>query len=192
MSPEVVAALLGVVVGILGDRLTRYMGRLWYETSDWSMTFYGGEDALGNTVELSEAPTQEPDFVTYSFSLDMFNGREIPTGLRDISVVLVCEGGQLVNEPDDLGTRTLYASNPGFPPGYRYDKVGVINLPPREWVHKELQGEFRTEGEIKVETWQKAILVGKWPSLLRKDFTKHIAVRERAADRTWWRRRLRG
>ena len=67
-----------------------------------------------------------PRSIMYSGRLDLFNGKEIPVGLRDIAIVFVCAGGEVRNESLDLG---------------------VVNLPPRQWVSKEMRSSFNTRVE---------------------------------------------
>ena len=96
----------------------------------------------------------------------MFNGRETPTGLRDVRLELVRdENLPIKSRPEDLATGTpLRAGN--LPPGLMtYDKLQVINLPPRQYVHKGLKGRFEREGAeaLTSRRWRSIDFVGELP-----------------------------
>ena len=56
MSPEVIAALLGVTVGVVVERLVRLLGLLRVEASGWEPTYYGGEEGWSyGMVEAKDA-----------------------------------------------------------------------------------------------------------------------------------------
>lgn len=138
MSPEVVAALVGVVVGVLAERIARSWGRLWCEPTSWRLR-YMSRDEAGYDRELPPGEEDRAEKVEYSLGLDLFNGKEIPVGLRDISVVFVGDGGELVSKPWSApsgrleGGRTNYAT------------LILINLAPRQWDHVELLGVLDVE-----------------------------------------------
>ena len=44
---------------------------------------------------------EEVEQVRYGVTLDLYNGKEIPVGLGDISIVFACTGGNVVDRPQD-------------------------------------------------------------------------------------------
>ena len=169
MSPEVIAALVGVVVGIVANRLADRLGRLWCKPTGWKLRFMNADGEIG--IERADEVT----WLDYSFALDLFNGRDIPTGLRNLKVILVCEDGKEVrSEPADRASVRPGASSP--------EEMSVINLPPRKWVHKEFVGTFHEPEGINVGKWQRADLVGEWPRRWRKKFRKKIAERQESSS----------
>jgi hypothetical protein len=98
--------------------------------------------------------------VEFSFALDLFNGREVPTGLRNIKVELVRkEGEPLTSRPEDRKSGSRENR-------WRYSRVDVINLAPRQFVRMELQGEFDREGVLTLaseEKWRRIEFVGERP-----------------------------
>lgn len=183
MSPELISALLGALVGafisLAGNYAARLMGSVLCEPS----VFYFEEESI---VTFAHAEEGYPvAAVSYSFDIDFFNGTDMPTGLRDLAVVLFSKSGQeFVSEPFD---RTAEQSGDK---GTRYQDLHIINLPPRQWVHTEFEGTFEyplnsfeeaeevMEKQVNPIEWKKVEFVGKWPSSWRKKpFRKKIAER---------------
>ena len=103
------AALIGVsdvLAGLIVERFLRSFGRLWYAPSGWELKFMSPQNAYGDTVEVNpeEATVAGAD---YSVGLDLFNGKELPVGLHNISMVFTHYGGELVQKP---GTRPAVGS----------------------------------------------------------------------------------
>ena len=106
------AVIAGVfaLLGVLIERVLRLMGFLRFEAYEWEKRFTG---ALNNRNEYPEVePAQAAaaaERVDYRFAIDLFNGKEIPTGLRDIKVVLIREDGEpLTSQPYDLMSLRVY------------------------------------------------------------------------------------
>ncbi len=181
MSPELISALLGALVGafisLAGNYAARLMGSVLCEPSG----FHFEEESI---VAFAHPEEGYPVVVvSYSFDIDFFNGRDMPTGLRGLTVVLTSKhGSEFVSEPFDR------AAEQSGDKGARYQALHVINLPPRQWVHTEFEGTFEypldsfeeaeevMEKEVNPIEWKKVELVGKWPSSWRK-FRKKIAER---------------
>jgi hypothetical protein len=190
MSPDTIAVgvftiagtLLGVVVGALIERLLRLSGRLRFEAPrGWEYDFYRGdpEDSYTFGIITDEDPEKEATQVRYRVAINLFNGKEVPTGLQDIAIVLVHEDGKRSSpsRPDDLTT-----GRPTQHSGYQYDAVTTINVPPRQFVHKDLSGSFGREEAVALATgkWNRVEFVGKRPKrplLWRKTYRKTIQNR---------------
>ena len=88
----------GALAGLVVERFLRSFGRPWCVPSGWELKFMTPHNVYGETTEvnLKEAEAASAD---YSVSLDLLNGKEIPVGLRDISVVFTHDDGELVNKP---------------------------------------------------------------------------------------------
>jgi hypothetical protein len=167
-------ALLGVVV----DRLLRLVGRLRFEATGWDRDFYGGdpEDSYTFGIIPDEDAEKEATQVGYRTAINLFNGKEVPTGLQDIAIVLVHEDGKRSppSRPDDPTT-----GRPTRHSGYQYDAVVTINVPPRQFVHKGLTGTFGREEAVALATgkWKRVEFEGKRPKrplLWRKTYRKTI------------------
>ena len=75
--------------------------------------------------------------VEFSFAVDQFNGKEVPTGLRDIKVELGRkEGESLTSRPEDRQSGSRERPHRAI----RYSRVNVINLAPRQFLRMQLQG----------------------------------------------------
>lgn len=184
------AALIGVFGGLSGllvERFLRSFGRLWCEPSEWDLKFLReSPEDYGSPEEVIPA---EADMVEFSVHLDLFNGKEIPVGLRDISIVLTYEGGELVTEPLDTmsGTfsfgRTTYAT------------LYIVNLSPRQWIHIALHGGFAGPDNVRyLAQWKRAEFVGQRQRrglLESKTYRKTIATASNS-KRSWWGRWLGG
>jgi hypothetical protein len=158
-EPEVIAALLGVLAGVFVERFARSWGRLWCELSDWDIKF---------RPLIRERP-EDADGVEYSVRVDLYNGKEIPVGLRDVSIVFICIGGKLVSKPEEPPVQILGAprratwsteiASLGIPES---GVVHVMNLPPRQWVSKDLRGRFQGRKDIRLlSRWYRVEFVGQ-------------------------------
>jgi len=190
VSSQAVAALIGiggVLAGLVGERLLRVLGRLWCEPSGWELRFvdYNPESPRYGDTDL---PPEEASAVEYSVQLDLFNGKEIPVGLRNIEVVLAYEGGELRDRPRD---RTTFRVEHG---AVASNAVDVINIPPRQFVHKELAGSLGKEGAAVFASGRvrRVEFAGKRPRrpilgiLGSKTYRK--VVDKGPSERPWWRR----
>lgn len=166
---------VGVLLGVIVERLARNLGGLWCEPrEDWEPRFYkpttGGDFGDPGT----ELPGP-PDYATYSFTLDFFNGKELPVGLRKIKLYFKCKGGTLETVPEAPETgRTAAAIT-------RYDTVNVLNLPPRQLVSQGFQGGFRGEDVKVLDGWKEVKLVAEFPGsgwLGRRTYSEVISRRQ--------------
>lgn len=170
------AALIGVfgaLAGLVVERFLRSFGRLWCESSGWELEFVAEENEYG---EVDDVDPEKAEGVKYSVRLDVFNGKEIPVGLRDINIVFVCEGGEkLVHKPWD-STSGEFSFGRTF-----YAKLAVVNLPPRQWVHLPLHGGFNDQSEARLLAgWRRVEFVGQRQRrglLEPKTYRKTIATR---------------
>jgi hypothetical protein len=151
-------ALLGVVI----ERLLRLAGLLRFEASVERLLLTGHQDEGGyeRNVPLEEADeTTEAEGVAYTVAIDLFNGKEVPTGLRNVRVEMILDNGRSVeSRPDDLETERQHPIRVERSLRIIIDKLDVLNIPPRQFVHKELRGSFGKEAA-------KALSVGRWRSI---------------------------
>lgn len=196
----VTATLLAATIGVFGalaglvvERLLRSWGRLWCAPSGWTMSFTAWQEIEeGVYGHAAVQDVEKVEQVRYSVTLDLFNGKEIPVGLRDISIVFACTGGEVVDKPDDKDTAREEPLLPGRPHRIiRYEEVGVVNVSPRQWVHKELFKTFDANDERDKErirllaSWHKVEFVAQRPRhglFEPKTFRKTIASRPPFAD----------
>jgi len=146
--------LVGVLAGLVVERFLRSFGRLWCEPSEWKMKFVAEGDPMGG---YEEVVPEKAEGVEYSVRLDLFNGKEIPVGLRDITIVFGCEGDEeLVHKPWDSTTGMFSLGRTD------YAKLVVVNLPPRQWVHLPLHGGFNDQDEARLlAKWRRVEFVGQ-------------------------------
>ena len=180
MSPEVVAALFGVLGGVLIERVARSWGWLWCEPSEWKLEFwtqYLDEQGYERQKLLPPEEEDRAQWVTYSVHLDLFNGKEIPVGLRDISIVFSCDDGEVVSKP--LSTTGGVQRPYGGP--VDYPVMRIINLLPRQWDFVALHNDLRGPEDVRLLLgWQKVEFVGQRQRrgpLERKTYRKLIASR---------------
>jgi len=172
VQATLLAALIGGGLALLGvfiERFSRSIGLLWCESTGWDLTF-------------------DDQAAKYSVCLDLFNGKEIPVGLRSISVVFICKEGKLISEPEEVQARPFPLS-----PIVKLQDVGplisavsVVNLPPRQWMSKELQGRVYEKEDVRLLAgWRKVEFVGQRQRrglFERKTYRKVIAVRPPLPD----------
>lgn len=152
-----VLALLGVIV----ERVLRLTGFLRFEASEWEAKFVSGDSWDREELSPDEAATSA-ERVEFSFAVDLFNGKEVPTGLRDIKVELVRKAGEsLTSRPEDRQSGSRESRHKAI----RYSSVDVINLAPRQFLRMELQGEFYRAGVLALasEKWRRIEFVGERP-----------------------------
>lgn len=144
------------VIGVVVDRLLRLTGRLRFAASVSSLMLTGVEDAEGyeRSVPLAEADEKtEAGGSLYVFEIDLFNGMEVPTGLRRVRVELVRDDGEcLESRPYDVEDRLL--------------GLDVINLAPRQFRHLELHEDaFGKDAAdiLKAGRWERIDFVGERP-----------------------------
>lgn len=87
-------------------------------------------DALGAVMD-----------VTYWMDVDIFNEKDTPTGLRDLSVAFRGKGGALIERP--VYKKIVHYSAEELKQNNRPpEKITVVNLPPGEWVNLEVMSGF--------------------------------------------------
>jgi hypothetical protein len=174
------AALYGAIIagtftllGVVVERLIRVLGRLQFEAaSEPSLVIEESDESprekgYPRTIPLKDIDATEEieaQGVAYDFAVDLFNGKEVPIGLRDISVDIVLDDDKrITSKPYDPATfsETL-ARQRG------YDKLpllAVLNLPPRQLIHMVLSGSFGEEAASVLISgkWRRIEFVGKFP-----------------------------
>lgn len=154
------ATLYGAIVagtftllGVMIERLLRLAGRLRFECPDPSLRVETSVPGLSKEwTEVEEGMTVQG--AQYTLAVDLFNGKEVPTGLRDMRVDLIRDDGERVT------------SRPRVPmEGTAQRAVDVINILPRQFVHLELYGGMAGEaGEaIRDKKWRRVEFVGELP-----------------------------
>jgi hypothetical protein len=112
----------------------RFVGRLRCYSSGWQTEFTSTHPDGSHFVAQRH---EDATHVRYRFAIDLFNGKEAPTGLRDASVVLVRnDGKRFTSQPSDLASMQY---DPSVSMWTRSD-VYVINIPPRQFVRMEITG----------------------------------------------------
>jgi hypothetical protein len=151
-----ILALFGVIV----ERVLRLTGFLRFEASEWAARFVSGDDWDRKELSSDDEAAASAERVEFSFAVDLFNGKEVPTGLRDIKVELVRKRREqpLTSRPEDRQSGSRENR-------WRYSRVDVINLAPRQFLRMELQGMFDREGVLALasEKWKRIDFVGERP-----------------------------
>jgi len=183
VSPEVLAALLGVLGGVLIERVARSWGRLWCEPSDWRLDFFASVKGGGET---SNIPPSEAYRAAYSVRLDFYNGKEIPVGLRNARIEIYhgAGGGVLISNPLDMGAPT--SPDRLRDVGKTHGELSLVNLPPRQWVPIELRWSYHQKEDVRrLAWWYRVEFVGERQRrglFEPKTFRKTIASRSPYPD----------
>jgi len=150
----IVATLSGVVVGGLVERLYRSWGRLWCEPSRCEVR-YVAPDEMGGGTTLDPEEAGDNWGAEYAVGLDLYNGKEVPVGLRDISVVISYGAGE-----KQFQSRPWDATSGQFSYGRTtYATLALVNLAPRQWVRLELLGNL--DGAKTAKGWRKIEFVAE-------------------------------
>lgn len=183
ITPVIVGAftLLGVVVGIVAERLARTLGKITCEPQEeWEPVFglistRTGDSGQSVSHEYEVGETVNSNHARYSVTLDLFNSKELPVGLRSIRIIFDCEGGSVVNIPDEAPPPKL----PGtITPG---EQASILNLPSRQLVSLRFQGNSIGEDVQTLRRWKTAKFVAEYPGsrlFSRGTFSKVIARRK--------------
>lgn len=200
MSPEVIIGILGaavgVVAGVFAERLAQRYGRLRFETEPMRIQLLGDQGGRGpihslpvdveayaaNPPVLTLGRIQGQRWVEYKVSIELFNEKELPIGLRDIAIVFRGKSGTCVETmPCYQGTWQI-EGGPGI--GYGMpkdaDPVEVINLPSREWLRFDLAGAVNGEFVIprsnrtKLKECETIEFVGHYPD--RRKYVRTIPI----------------
>jgi hypothetical protein len=165
MSPEVAAALYGALAGgivaITGVLAGMFAERRLRGRRKVRCVIWGWRTTVREAGPLSRA--------VCSFEVDLFNERPSPTGLRSVSVALLRDGEQWVV------TRLRAADSD--------EELGVLNLPPQQWVHAGLYAFFEGEGAQELVNFRRADFVGYFPD--GGTFRRKIAERKDYARPRW-------
>jgi hypothetical protein len=114
-----VFALVGVAFGLLGDRWLRYWGDVHCRIE------------LGQAQHDRGSSGPLPLKIDQQARVHFFNDKEVDTGLSEIAVVFVYEGGEkIVLGPETRGYETSTSPR------------GVINLPSKTWVSVKVEGQI--------------------------------------------------
>jgi hypothetical protein len=118
-TATLIGTLLGVCLGLFGDRYLRHRGKVHCQVDDFRGAGHGGEAGAA------------PFRVDQSIQVHFFNEKEVDTGLSEITVVFVFESGEeVVLEPATRGYETSTSPR------------GVINLPSKTWASVNIKGYF--------------------------------------------------
>jgi hypothetical protein len=162
MSVEVLAAIWGGIAGgvtgglssllvLLIGRWLRRRGEIRCEFSDWFFAYLmRSTDSTDDLNEPSNTPVApisiNPDTVSdlagakYSFTVDLFNEKEVGLALRDVRVVFLYKGALMFsNRPFDTDRLDRSAG------GAASSEIGSIYLPTRELVRIRMEGRPTSE-----------------------------------------------
>jgi hypothetical protein len=148
-------ALLGVVI----ERLLRSTGRVRCEASLlFPLRLTGVEKEPGYPRDV---PPHEADEaagatgVSYHCAVDLFNGKEVPTGLRDIAVVFIDSSGKrFLDHPDNPESARRTSAGT-----FIFDRLAILNLQPLQFKRLEMRGEFGKDAA-------NALLSGRWERIV--------------------------
>jgi hypothetical protein len=139
-------ALLGEVI----ERVLRLTGRLWLTTSsDPTLRVVIGRNVGG-------------DELTF---VDLFNGKEVPSGLRDVRLELLVYGDGVPFRSHPSEAVPIHTPTSAVPSREPRPLGVVINLVPRQFRQLELHGAFSEAAaeSIRDRRWRKVEFVGEFP-----------------------------
>jgi hypothetical protein len=130
--------IVGVLLGLVAERILRHWGWVWCEPAHHEVVPRLAEEWEG--IKIATEP-DEAELIDYQIRLDLYNGREVPVGLRDVRVVFKGSDGCVSKVPNDKA-ELLRQPQSGPPEPQMYAPLYVVNLPPRQWVVKEITGRL--------------------------------------------------
>jgi len=136
------------------------------------------QSARSDNAEPVYAEQHDPQ-TDYEVSIDLFNEKELQTGLRNIAIVFQGQDGTRVESiPHDQKTRRRESPHSGSDPVEVTDAVEVINLPSRQWVHYELCDTLDYKDARKLDKCETIEFRGYFPD--RRPFVKPLTI-----DKDW-------
>lgn len=137
-----IIGVLGVLVGIFAERLAQRYGRLRCEAENVRLQIIGAWDGLNlihalpvDPGRLEPSDEKSPLWVDYRVAIELFNEKELRTGLRALEIVFRGQDGTCLKTiPHDHTSWRLEHRMPTT------DALEVVNLPSREWVRLDLSG----------------------------------------------------
>lgn len=173
--------IIGTLLGVMIERLLRLTGRLRFEASDGEVSLKIS-DGQGSwyPVSLEKADdVAEVIGARYAVAIDLFNGREVPTGLRRVRVELVRDDGERSeSRPYNTEDRPL--------------GVDVVNIPPRQFKHLELHEDDLDKDVadvLKTGRWKRIDFVGEFPGPPIFGILGSKTYRKTITERSDWPRR---
>lgn len=163
MSPEVTAALYGALAGgavaVVGG-IFAVMGILVVMFARRRLKERKMVRCVVSEWDMTEV---EPlGWAACSFEVEMFNEKASPTGLRGVCVEFLRDGKRAA-----VGRLRKPAST---------EVLGVLNLPPQQWVRMTLHAFFEGKETRDLEGFQRADFVGHFSD--GKEFRRKIMVRK--------------
>ncbi len=141
-NTELVATIVGGLIGVFGSLITLIASD--YLRRSGKITLYltrsnivlSKRDELGgqvDTIFLSEAEN-----LNISLGLDIYNSSDEPKSLRELEIELKVKK----NKPFTVYPSILRDKTQG---GLHYRRLEIVNLPPKELIHIDLQGWVKVE-----------------------------------------------
>ncbi len=160
----IVGVVIGVVLGLYGDRWLRYRGDVYCQVE--RLGERGERQRLQGTGSIPFKASQSIPFkASQSIQVHFFNDKDVDTGLTGLTVVFVFENEEVALGPETRGYET------------NTSPLGVINLPSRTWASVRIKGDFYGPEVKPILTDLKAIEIkGKFPD--RGLYHKKILIDE--------------
>lgn len=164
---EVLIGIFGVVVGaVVGAFLPKILARWGVVTCEAEVVHSVAIGMFGTFEEDKPILPITEDFlpaadITFEIEVDLFNEKEIPTGLRDVSVYAVSGDESL-----RLYTRKRIVKASAEEPAPLPEPTRTVNLPPGEIVHLKLTTRFTKEALVNedIKKYENLEFRGKFPS----------------------------
>lgn len=162
--------IVGVLVGLFAERVLQRYGKLRCEIGELRLS---GEQSPAEYVTVTGLPIppsviEQVRFMTYSFTVKLFNEKDVNSGLRDVAIVFhLSDGRRMVRTSPDLSTRRQVEE------GTVTEPLEVINLPSRQWVSLDLFGTISADMEFLAQA-ERAEFRGYFPTgrVFRREIDK--------------------
>jgi hypothetical protein len=146
-------ALLGVLVGLFGERYLRRQGEVRCTLRPRHIGWATGGELEPPIPPINEVEDFSQVFVRVVCDLSFFNEKEVNTGLFNIRVVFVADGDEAF-----IGTGLQ-------------EQLHTVNLPSRTWSDTKVEGEIVGPESRLVRDWQTIEVRGLLP-----DFSSYRRV----------------
>jgi hypothetical protein len=151
----IVGTLLGVVLGLFGDRYLRGRGNLRCSLVNKKDCWYPTDPSIDNVEDFKDYA------VDITYDLSFFNEKEIDHGLYSIEVVFLANGDEA-----RLGSSTSQ------------EGLKTVNLAARQWSTTSVTGRIEGPSSRLVRDWQTIEVRGVFPdhSSFRQTVMKHAGA----------------
>lgn len=138
MDSQLIAAIVGGLIGVFGSVATliasqyiKQSGKITVNLTRSNIMLSKPDEAGG---QVATSNLDESDTLNISLGIDIYNSSEVPRSLRELGIEVIPRKGKGFSIPP-----SVLKERSNIPTFIPYRKLEIINLPPKELTHLDLQ-----------------------------------------------------